>query len=53
MIQVVGLFLIAMLVLAVMGRFRRNGPTLSKRKKCKACGRYLIGKGDCPCGKGG
>jgi hypothetical protein len=51
MIQAVILFLIAMLVLAVYGRLRRGGPKIA-RGKCPKCGRHLIGKGPCACGKG-
>lgn len=52
MIQIVGLFLVAMVVLAVAGRIKRGGGPLPKgRGKCAACGRHLIGKGPCPCGR--
>lgn len=54
MIQIVGLFLIGMLALAVLGRIRKSGgkkPAL--RGKCKSCGAPLIGSGPCPCKTGG
>lgn len=53
MIQIVVLFLIGMAVLAVVGRVKRGirKPTAAKPRKCPSCGRHLIGKGACPCGK--
>jgi hypothetical protein len=61
MLQAVALFLIVMLVLGVFGKLRNPrrklpGPKdqarLSRPRKCPRCGRFLIGKGDCDCGKG-
>ena len=53
MIQIVGLFLIAMAVLAILGRFRRkDDKTLKSNGKCRTCGKYRIGKGPCDCGRG-
>lgn len=52
MVKIVSLFLIGMLVLAMFGRLRFPGQDLLSRRKCSACGRYRIGKGPCPCGKG-
>jgi hypothetical protein len=52
MIQVVGLFLIAMLVLALFGRIRKpGGSKRAVRGKCKSCGAPLIGSTPCPCKK--
>lgn len=51
MIQIVGLFLIAMVVLALFGRVKRSGPKAKITKKCPNCGAPLIGKGPCACGK--
>jgi hypothetical protein len=55
MIQIVGLFLIAMVAMAIFGRLRRGAGGGSKpvrKGKCRACGRHRIGSGPCPCGKG-
>lgn len=52
MIGIVGLFLVAMMALALWGRLRRTGPPAISRRKCKQCGRYVIGKGPCDCGRG-
>ncbi len=50
MIQIVGLFLIGMLTLAVLGRVRKSGgKKRAVRGKCKSCGAPLIGAGPCPC----
>ncbi|MEX5727803.1 hypothetical protein Ga0609869_001156 [Rhodovulum iodosum] len=56
-IKIVTLFLIAMGVMAMFGKLRIPGPggrslRLGKPRKCPHCGRYLLGKGDCPCRKG-
>lgn len=52
MIKIVLFFLIALMALAMIGRFRFGGPP--KRRlgpgKCPSCGRYRIGPGPCPCG---
>ncbi|MDU8944027.1 hypothetical protein [Ovoidimarina sediminis] len=53
MINVVFLFLIGMAVLAIAGRFRKRGTGGKVTGKCPACGRHRIGKGPCPCGRGG
>ncbi|SLN66901.1 hypothetical protein AQS8620_03113 [Aquimixticola soesokkakensis] len=53
MVKIVTLFLIAMMVIALFGRFRFPNAPLSKFKKtakCPACGRPEIGRGSCPCG---
>lgn len=52
MIQAVILFLVAMLALALWGRLRPGGGPRIAKRKCPKCGRYLIGKGPCDCGKG-
>ncbi|MEL6099847.1 MAG: hypothetical protein AAFV87_09190 [Pseudomonadota bacterium] len=50
-LRAVLLFLIFIAVLAMLGKLHWIG---GKRvSKCRACGRYLIGKGPCTCGKGG
>jgi len=52
------ILLIAVAALAMFGRLRRrNGAKggmniLSSTTRCRSCGRPVIGKGDCPCGKG-
>lgn len=52
LVKIVTIFLILMAALAVFGRLRFPSlrTKLSRRGKCPACGRPLIGKGDCPCG---
>ena len=52
-IKIVSLFLIAMVVLAMFGRLRFPGVGRLEAGKCPSCGRYRIGKGPCPCQKGG
>lgn len=60
LVKVVTLFIVAMAVLAIFGRLRfpsaitRNLPrrgAVPGPRKCAQCGRYLIGKGGCDCGK--
>ena len=53
MIQIVVLFLVAMGVLAVVGRIKRGVKPKKLAQKCSACGRPRIGKGPCQCGKRG
>ncbi|MEM6635844.1 MAG: hypothetical protein AAF667_08140 [Pseudomonadota bacterium] len=50
-VKIVSLFLIGMAVLAMFGRLRLPGGTKFSRTKCRACGRFRIGKGPCPCGQ--
>lgn len=52
-LKIVFLFLIVMAVLAMFGKLRM--PRIMRRDaaRCPACGRHRIGKGPCPCGKGG
>jgi hypothetical protein len=55
-VKVVVLFLVAMGVLAMFGKLRLPGQKPRGRLssgKCPKCGRHRIGKGPCPCGKGG
>ncbi len=52
MIKVVTLFLIGMVALALFGRLRFPGQKRIASMKCRRCGRYRMGKGPCPCGKG-
>lgn len=51
-LKIVTLFLVFMAVLAMFGRLRLPGITRAAPKKCNACGRPLIGRSPCPCGKG-
>ena len=51
-VKIVILFLAAMAVLAMLGRLRIPGAKRLSSVKCRHCGRYRIGKGPCPCGKG-
>lgn len=56
MVKVVTLFLIAMIVLAMMGRLRfpkfgsrnRKG-SIKDARKCPECGSYILHDGDCGC----
>ncbi|MGR3757293.1 MAG: hypothetical protein ACU0AT_08735 [Tranquillimonas sp.] len=52
MIKLVSLFLIAMVALAMFGRLRFPGAKRLADLRCRSCGRYRIGRGACPCGKG-
>lgn len=52
LIKIVALFLVGMAVLAMFGRLRLPGIRRKGVRKCKTCGRFLIGKGPCDCGKG-
>ena len=54
MIKIVLLFLIVLAALGVFGRLRIGAPPKGRRRpgKCPSCGRYRIGPGPCPCGKG-
>lgn len=54
LVKIVLLFLVAMGVVAMIGRFRFPG-ALAKQvklrpKTCPKCGRHRIGVGECPCG---
>lgn len=53
MVKVVTLFLIAMAVLALFGRLRVPGIGSRKTgmRRCRSCGRPIVGKGGCDCGK--
>lgn len=50
--KIITLFLVAMMVLALFGKFRFPGQDKLKALTCKKCGRYKIGKGPCACEKG-
>ncbi len=56
--KIVTIFLAAIAVLAMFGKLRvpgqglMNRMRLSKPRKCKSCGRYILGSGPCTC-KGG
>jgi purine-cytosine permease-like protein len=50
--KIVLLFLVAMGLLAWFGKMHWLGGKRLSRTKCRDCGRYRIGKGDCAC-KGG
>lgn len=51
--KIVSLFLIAIAVLAMFGKFRFPGQKTLASKRCPRCGRFRIGKGPCDCGHGG
>ncbi|WP_428926527.1 hypothetical protein [Marinibacterium sp. SX1] len=50
-VKIVSLFLVAIAILAMFGRFRLRLPGQDKltSTKCPKCGRHKIGKGPCPC----
>jgi hypothetical protein len=50
--KIITLFLVGMMVLALIGKFRFPGQDKLKSLTCKKCGRYKIGKGPCACEKG-
>ncbi|EAQ05140.1 hypothetical protein OB2597_07640 [Pseudooceanicola batsensis HTCC2597] len=50
-LKIVILFLVAMGVMAMFGKLKLPGRDKLGRK-CPSCGRYRIGKGPCPCGRG-
>ena len=50
-VKIVTFFLIFMAVLAMFGRLRFPGQQRLASARCKACGRFRIGKGPCSCGK--
>ncbi|MBU9697851.1 hypothetical protein GU927_008315 [Rhodobacteraceae bacterium HSP-20] len=61
LVKFVILFLAAMALVGFVGKllfpasFRRITtirPALGKPSRCRRCGRYLLGKGGCDCGKG-
>ncbi len=51
-VKIVVLFLAAMAVLAMFGRYRFPGQKRLAAAKCKHCGKFKIGKGPCSCQKG-
>ncbi|HSF64260.1 MAG TPA: hypothetical protein VLA78_07725 [Paracoccaceae bacterium] len=58
LLRIVLIFLLAMAVIAMFGRWRTRGKLPPKDKPgkipgpviCGKCGSYIIGKGDCACG---
>ena len=52
LIKVAAGFLVFMAVLAILGKWRFPGQDRLANAKCRACGRYRIGKGPCACGRG-
>jgi hypothetical protein len=51
-VKIVVLFLVVMGVLAMFGKLHWLGGKRFSSARCRACGRYKIGKGPCDCGKG-
>lgn len=60
LVKIVILFLAAMALIGLIGKllfpqtFRRvtsRRVSLAKPARCSRCGRYLLGKGGCDCGK--
>ena len=56
MVKAVTLFLIVMVALALFGKLRVPGAKDAQKRlasvRCRDCGRFRIGRGPCPCGKG-
>lgn len=52
LIKGVTLFLVGMIVLAMFGKLRFPGKARLASARCSSCGRFRIGKGDCPCKAG-
>lgn len=50
-LKIVILFLVAMGVMAMFGKLKVPGQKTLASRKCRACGRFRIGKGPCPCGR--
>jgi hypothetical protein len=59
LLKIILVFLLAMALVGMLGKllFPDRMPRLTRRptgrKTCPACGRPLIGRGPCDCGKGG
>lgn len=51
-VKIVAFFLLFMAILAMFGRLRFPKLQVRRKARCKACGRFRIGSGPCPCGKG-
>lgn len=47
--KIVALFLVFIAALGWFGKMHWIGGKSLTQKKCRACGRYRIGKGPCPC----
>lgn len=52
-VKTVLLFLVVIGVLAMFGKLHWLGGKRLASAKCRNCGRYQIGRGPCPCEKGG
>lgn len=52
LVKIVVFFLVGMAVLAMFGRLRLPRLRRKDARRCGNCGRFLIGKGPCECGKG-
>nr|WP_237072575.1 hypothetical protein [Pseudaestuariivita rosea] len=52
LIKAVTLFLVVIIILAIFGKLRFPGQDRLRSARCPSCGRFRIGKGPCPCGKG-
>lgn len=55
LVKIVTLFLIVMVALAMFGRLRlpKVRPPTLVRGRCRSCGAPRVGRGACPCGRGG
>ena len=51
LVKAVILFLVFIAVLGMFGKLHWVLGSRAKTARCRACGRYRIGKGPCPCGK--
>lgn len=49
--KIVLIFLCAMVLVGMIGKLMFPGPARAQGK-CRSCGRPLIGRGPCGCGKG-
>ena len=47
--KIVLLFLVGMAILAMLGRLRLPGRTLSRAERCEKCGQFKIGRSACQC----
>lgn len=56
MFKIISLFLIAIVILAMVGKIKtpsiggnKSPKKVQKTRKCEQCGSYVIGKGTCAC----
>ncbi len=58
-LKIITFFLLFMAILGIVGKWRnkllgrpQDSNQLPRPQRCKACGRFRIGRGPCGCGKG-